>query len=135
LLLQEAKVELKKSKRKDYYKMLGLSKDATEDEIKKAYRQHALKHHPDRHSSATEEIRKTEEKKFKDIGEAYGVLSDAKKKARYDSGQDLDDDGMSGYAGEMDPNLIFQSFFGGGGGGFHQQSAGGFPGGFTFSFG
>ena len=45
-LLQEAKRELKLSKRKDYYKMLGLSKDATDDEIRKAYRKHALKHHP-----------------------------------------------------------------------------------------
>ena len=45
-LLQQAKLELKKSKRKDYYKMLGISKDANEDEIKKAYRKRALVHHP-----------------------------------------------------------------------------------------
>ena len=45
-LLQQAKLELKKSKRKDYYKMLGVSKDANEDEIKKAYRKRALIHHP-----------------------------------------------------------------------------------------
>jgi DnaJ family protein C protein 7 len=134
-LVQEAKLELKKSKRKDYYKLLGLEKDATEEQIKKAYRKHALQHHPDRHAGATEEFKKAEEKKFKEIGEAYGVLSDAKKKARYDSGQDLDDEGMGGF-NNIDPNLIFQSFFGGspGFGGF--QQAGGFPGGgFSFQFG
>lgn len=132
-LLQEAKLELKKSKRKDYYKVLGIGKDANEDAVKKAYRKHALLHHPDRHADATEEVKKAEEKKFKEIGEAYSVLSDAKKKARYDSGQDLEEnEGMGGFS---DPNVIFQTFFGGGGshfGGFSQQ---GFPGGFTFQFG
>lgn len=132
-LLQEAKLELKKSKRKDYYKVLGINKDANEDAVKKAYRKHALLHHPDRHADASEETKKAEEKKFKEIGEAYTVLSDPKKKARYDSGQDLDDsEGMGGF---NDPNVIFQTFFGGGAphgfGGFNQ----GFPGGFSFQFG
>jgi DnaJ family protein C protein 7 len=136
-LLQEAKLELKKSKRKDYYKILGLAKDANEDAIKKAYKKHALLHHPDRHMSATEEVKKAEEKKFKEIGEAYGVLSDAKKKARYDSGQDLEEhEGMGGFH-DIDPNIIFQSFFGGGqgfsGANFQQQQ--GFPGGFSYQFG
>lgn len=90
-LLQEAKVALKRSKRKDYYKILGVERSATEDEIKKAYRKRALVHHPDRHANATDAEKKEQEKKFKELGEAYGVLSDAKKKARYDSGQDMED--------------------------------------------
>ncbi|KAG2460559.1 DNJC7 protein, partial [Polypterus senegalus] len=93
--LKTAQLELKKSKRKDYYKVLGIDKNATDDEIKKAYRKRALMHHPDRHSGASPEVQKEEEKKFKEVGEAFTILSDPKKKARYDSGQDLDDEGMN----------------------------------------
>jgi DnaJ family protein C protein 7 len=139
-LLQDAKLELKKSKRKDYYKILGVGKDASEDEIKKAYRKRALLHHPDRHSNASDGEKKEQEKKFKEVGEAYTVLSDSKKKMRYDSGQDLEDlDGSS--FGDFDPNTIFQAFFAGGpGGGFsfhggHGHSSQSFPGGFSFQFG
>uniref|UniRef100_A0A8C5CFR8 DnaJ homolog subfamily C member 7-like n=1 Tax=Gadus morhua TaxID=8049 RepID=A0A8C5CFR8_GADMO len=98
-LLKAAQLELKKSKRKDYYKVLGIGKNATDDEIKKAYRKRALMHHPDRHSAATTEVQKEEEKKFKEVGEAFTVLSDPKKKCRYDSGHDLDDDGGCGGGG------------------------------------
>merc|ERR1719471_1055242 len=80
-LLQEAKLELKKSKRKDYYKILGVEKSANEDEIKKAYRKRAMVHHPDRHSSASEDEKKDHESKFKEVGEAYAILSDEIKKA------------------------------------------------------
>ncbi|XP_072180710.1 dnaJ homolog subfamily C member 7-like [Diadema setosum] len=135
-LLQEAKLEQKKSKRKDYYKTLGLQKSATDDEIKKAYRKHALLHHPDRHSSKTAEEQKQEELKFKEVSEAYSVLSDGKKKRMYDNGQDLDD--MDGFSGAgFDPNQIFQTFFGGGGGPFTFNmggGGGGFPGGYHFQF-
>lgn len=58
-------------------------------------------HHPDRHASASDNERREQERKFKEVGEAYGVLSDPKKRARYDQGQDLDEDG-SGMAGKCD---------------------------------
>uniref|UniRef100_A0A8B9LB14 DnaJ homolog subfamily C member 7 n=1 Tax=Astyanax mexicanus TaxID=7994 RepID=A0A8B9LB14_ASTMX len=112
-LLKTAQLELKKSKRKDYYKVLGVDKSATEDEIKKAYRKRALMHHPDRHSGASAEVQKEEEKKFKEVGEAFTVLSDPKKKSRYDSGHDLEDDDMNM---DFDANNIFKAFFGGPGG-------------------
>ncbi|XP_048373219.1 dnaJ homolog subfamily C member 7 isoform X1 [Sphaerodactylus townsendi] len=129
-LLKNAQMELKKSKRKDYYKILGVDKNASEDEIKKAYRKRALMHHPDRHSSASAEIQKEEEKKFKEVGEAFTILSDPKKKARYDSGQDLEEDGMN--MGDFDANNIFKAFFGGPGG-FSFEASG--PGNFFFQFG
>ncbi|CAG2240098.1 DNAJC7 [Mytilus edulis] len=109
-LLQEAKLELKKSKRKDYYKLLGVNKTATDDEIKKSYRKRALVHHPDRHSHDTPEKQKDEEKIFKEIGEAYSVLSDPKKKERYDSGADIDDLEGGGGFDHIDPNMIFSNF-------------------------
>jgi len=114
--LQEAKLELRKSKRKDYYKILGVDKNANEEEVKKAYRKRAMVHHPDRHSGATEQEKKDHEHKFKEVGEAYAVLSDDKKRRMYDSGQDMEDGGGHGFH-EMDPNSIFQAFFGGGMGG------------------
>uniref|UniRef100_UPI00358E8E4B dnaJ homolog subfamily C member 7-like n=1 Tax=Myxine glutinosa TaxID=7769 RepID=UPI00358E8E4B len=91
-LLQDAKLQLKKSKRKDYYKILGVGRTASEEDIKKAYRKRALMHHPDRHSSASPELQKAEEKKFKEVGEAFSVLAVPKKRERFDNGQDLDDD-------------------------------------------
>jgi DnaJ family protein C protein 7 len=105
-LLRDAKLALKKSKRKDYYKILGIQKNATDDEIKKAYRKRALIHHPDRHASSSNDEKKEQEKKFKEVGEAYKILSDPNKKARYDNGQDLDDD-----QGSFDPNQMFCQFF------------------------
>merc|ERR1712110_491001 len=63
---------------KDYYRILGVARGASEDEIKKAYRKLALKYHPDKNQTAGAE------EKFKEIGEAYDVLSDTKKKQIYD---------------------------------------------------
>ncbi|XP_048870801.1 dnaJ homolog subfamily C member 7-like [Brienomyrus brachyistius] len=132
-LLKNAQLELKKSKRKDYYKVLGVGKNATEDEIKKAYRKRALMHHPDRHSAATPEVQKEEEKKFKEVGEAFTVLSDPKKKSRYDSGHDLEDDGIN--MGDFDANNIFKAFFGGPGGFSFENNSSSGPGNFFFQFG
>lgn len=141
-LLKQAKLELKKSKRKDYYKILGVSKDATEDEIKKAYKKRALMHHPDRFPNETEEVKREEEKKFKEVGEAYSVLSDNKKRSQYDSGVDLEEMGGSGMGhSDIDPNVLFQAFFGGGspfmfgGGGGSGGRSSRNAGGFQFSFG
>ncbi|XP_062518402.1 dnaJ homolog subfamily C member 7-like isoform X2 [Corticium candelabrum] len=128
-LLQDAKHTLKLSQRKDYYKILGVDKSASETEIKKAYRKQAMLVHPDRHSSASEEQKKENERKFKEVSEAYTVLSDPNKRHRYDSGQDLEDFDM----GDIDPSGLFSQMFGGFGFG------GGFPfgggGGFQFTFG
>jgi DnaJ-class molecular chaperone len=74
------------SNKRDYYNVLGLSKGATEDEIKKSYRKLAMKYHPDnaKRKNLTEDQIKEYEAKFKEIGEAYAVLSDQEKRAAYD---------------------------------------------------
>jgi len=131
--LRSAKLELKKSKRKDYYKILGLAKTAQDDDIKKAYRKLALKYHPDKNQES-EETKLKAEQMFKDVGEAYAVLSDPQKKRKYDSGEDLEE--MEHGMDSADINQIFSMFFGGGmPGGFggmpHGRSQrGGFRGGF-----
>uniref|UniRef100_A0A6A7GAR4 DnaJ homolog subfamily C member 7 n=2 Tax=Hirondellea gigas TaxID=1518452 RepID=A0A6A7GAR4_9CRUS len=127
--LRDAKFELKKSQRINYYKVLCVDKDASERDIKKAYRKLALKWHPDKSSLLPKEEQNDSEQKFKDIGNAYSILSDPKKRARYDSGADMED---GGGMGGVDPSQVFQMFFGGGGG---ARGGGGMPPGFEFRFG
>lgn len=115
--------------KRDYYEVLGVSKTATDEELKKAYRKLAKKYHPD----ANPDNKAEAEVKFKELNEAYEVLSDKQKRAMYDQ---FGHDGPSGYAGnggyggfsgfdgfsgfsgfggaDFDINDIFSSFFGGG---------------------
>ncbi len=79
--------------KRDYYEALGVAKNATEDDIKKAYRKLAMKYHPDRNQGEGDDAKKAEEK-FKEVKEAYEMLSDAQKRAAYD---------QYGHAG-VDPN-------------------------------
>eukprot|EP01016_Furgasonia_blochmanni_P037726 TRINITY_DN4473_c0_g1_i13.p1 TRINITY_DN4473_c0_g1~~TRINITY_DN4473_c0_g1_i13.p1 ORF type:complete len:798 (+),score=210.17 TRINITY_DN4473_c0_g1_i13:126-2396(+) len=111
--IKNAEKEARRAKRKDYYKILGVEKTAPLEEIKKAYKKMALKWHPDKNLDS-EESRQEAEKNFKEIGEAYAVLSDPQKKQMYDSGMDLEDGCSStfeGFTSHVDPNVIFKMFF------------------------
>lgn len=96
----------KRSNNTKFYELLGLDKNASSDEIKKAYRKQAIKHHPDKGGDP---------EKFKEIGQAYDVLSDPEKRQVYDEyGEDALKEGMGPGAGAgADPFNIFESFFGG----------------------
>lgn len=113
--------------KRDYYEVLGVQKNATDEELKKAYRQLAKKYHPDANPNNKEEA----EKKFKEVNEAYEVLSDKQKRSMYDqfghsgpNGYSSDFSGFSGFDGfsgfgggnggfDVDLGDIFSSFFGG----------------------
>jgi len=101
--------------KRDYYEILGISKDAPSEDIKRAYRRLALKYHPDKNPDNHKEA----EEKFKEIGEAYKVLSDPEKRQIYDQygHAGLQAEGVGAGAGfggfDFDPFKIFEEFFGG----------------------
>ncbi|KAL9266330.1 DnaJ protein P58IPK-like protein [Drosera capensis] len=134
--LMRAEKALKMSKRKDWYKILGVSKTASMAEIKRAYKKLALKWHPDKNTENREEA----ENKFREIAAAYEVLGDDDKRARYDRGEDEEMGmGMGGGGGGGFGFGGFDPFGGGFGSGGHQQYTfhfeGGFPGGGFGGFG
>ena len=103
--------------RKGYYKVLGVSETASAEEIKSAYRKLALKWHPDRWVSGTEQEKKQAEEKFKEASEAYSVLSDPAKRERYDKGIDVDQMGGAGgfdFGNMDDINDFLRNIFGSG---------------------
>ncbi len=116
--------------KRDYYEVLGVEKNASAEEIKKAYRKSAMKYHPDRNPG-----NKEAEEKFKELGEAYEVLSNDDKRSRYDQfgfagvdpnygagqGGNPFGGGFGGFGDFGDLGDIFGSFFGGGGGGRGQS--------------
>lgn len=133
--LQKAQVALKRSKEKDYYKILGVPNDADERQIKSAYRKSVQKNHPDK-AHVNGVTKEQAEKKMAAINEAYEVLSDPELRARFDRGDDPNShDRQSHPFQQGNPfqgggHPFFQQHSGGGGGQkFHFQfGGGGFPG-------
>jgi len=136
-LLQKAQVALKRSKTKDYYKVLGVAHDSDERQIKAAYRKLSKVHHPDK--AAKQGLTKEEaEKKMASINEAYEVLINPELRARFDRGDDPNSHeqqqqyGGNPFGGQGHPFMFHQ---GGGGGQQFQFKFGGGGGGSGFPFG
>src|SRR5260221_3209765 len=109
------------TKKRDYYEVLGLNRDASEEEIKKAYRKLAMKHHPDRNPDS-----KDAEERFKEAKEAYEVLTETEKRRAYDAyghagvnpQMGMGGAGQEGFGGFAEAfGDIFSDIFGGQGGG------------------
>ena len=119
------------AEKRDYYEVLGLQKGASADEIKSAYRKAALKWHPDRWVEGTDAEKKTAEEKFKEASEAYSVLSDPDKKAKYDQFGFAGVDGAGAQdwsQGFGSLNDILNNLFGGAFGSAFGSAFGGFSG-------
>ena len=111
---------------RDYYEILGISKSASEGDIKRAFKKAAIKYHPDKYNNAGEKEKKEAEEKFKEINEAYSVLSEPDKRAQYDrvghdafkqgAGSSGFGGGYGGFGGFEDLGDIFGSIFGNTGG-------------------
>ena len=124
------------AEKRDYYEVLGVDKKASLDEIKSAYKKAALKWHPDRHVGDSDADKKAAEEKFKEASEAYSVLSDENKRAKYDQFGFAGVDGSAGFGGAGgfeggfgDINDVLRDLFGGAFGSFF-GGGGGFGGGF-----
>lgn len=130
--LQRAEVALKQSKNKDYYKILGVARDATNSVIKRAYRKKALLYHPDKHADKEDDEKTEVNRKFQEVTEAYEILSDEESRAKYDRGEDVTGNEQSQQPQQHPFNPFGGGFFQQGGGfrqqGFYQQ------GGQTFHF-
>lgn len=141
--MQKAHTLLKRSKTKDYYKVLGVATDVDDKAIKRAYRTATKQFHPDK-ASAQGISKEQAEKKMADVNEAYEILSDPELRARFDRGDDPNSPEHQGQPFQGSPfgqGAGGQQFFfkqgGGGGGEFKFQGGGGgggfqFPGGFGF---
>jgi len=105
------------SNKRDYYEVLGVSKNATQEELKQKFRKLSLQYHPDRQVGKSDSEKKEAEEKFKEVNEAYSVLSDKDKRAKYDQ---FGFDGPQGFGdgpgAGFDPFSFFKSHFGGMGG-------------------
>ncbi|KAF2122035.1 hypothetical protein BDV96DRAFT_482755 [Lophiotrema nucula] len=139
-MYNKAQTLLKRSKQKDYYKVLGVGRDAEEREIKKAYRKLTKLYHPDK-ASGNGMTQEDAQKKMAAVNEAYEVLSDPELKQRFDNGDDPNNPEQqqggnpfhgSPFGGQGGQQFFFRQGGGGGGGGGFKFQQGGFPGGFGF---
>src|SRR5207248_7491847 len=111
------------TEKRDYYEVLGVERNATEEEVKRAYRKLAIKFHPDKNPDDAHA-----EENFKELGEAYDVLMDPDKRAAYDRfglAAFAQGGGFAGRGGFHDPFDIFREVFGGSGGGIFETFFGG----------